>query len=401
MGERMEYFDVVVVGAGPVGLTAAIDLGRRGVKTLIVDTKVGPCQESRAIVIDHAALQHFAELGCVSEMMKKGLKAKSRKTFLGTTELFRNVFDHTKFKDGLPMFLNLPQFQTEAILASVAACNRNVSVRWETELTEFTQTEDSVGFVLEDEMGSYNGHCKYVVACDGCRSPIRKRLGIDFPGYTCPSPFLIVDVEVESDMEKEHSFYFNHPTNPELTLLTVPQPQNVWRMDWQLPANTETEHVTEKDALRKRVRSVIGDQKFVIVEHSVYKFHQRLVPQMSKGRVFLAGDSAHLVNPFGARGMNSGIQDVRNLCWRLQHAIFKSDTEILNGYNHERMMENLEHQRVTKEAMKFIAPPDEKSSRERNRILAESRTSLESRSRIKSGRMSDIPIRPAPLLATK
>jgi 3-(3-hydroxy-phenyl)propionate hydroxylase len=392
----MDY-DVTIVGAGPVGLAAAIDLGRRGVNVLLVERRSAPCNGSRAIVIDNAALRHFHELGCSDLMIEKGLVAEGRRTFLGATELFRANFP-TRPINGLPLFLNLPQCETEQILNRKVSKMANITVRRENTVTGVRQNPDSVTVTLRNACGEEEITSQYLLACDGCHSPVRKMMGITFPGYTCPSQFLIVDVQAKLDGRKEHSFYFDHPTNPGLTLLIVPQPNDVWRIDWQLPTNVSIDHIRQPHELQKRIRGLIGDIKFDIVGHSVYQFHQKLASRMSYGRVFLAGDAAHLVNPFGARGMNSGIQDARNICWKLEHVLKGvADPAILENYHNERSQENEEHQRLTRKAMNFIAPKTMLGKMIRDQILGLSRTFKPLRQFVRSGKMSDFPLADAPL----
>lgn len=390
--------EVIIVGAGPAGLTAALDLAQRGVRTLILEQKNQLSESgSRAIVIDNASLTHFEQLGCVSAMMRNGLVAKRRRTYFRETELFSNEFPQPANAGELPRFLNIPQTETERILLAAVEANPSVEIRWGCTVTAVSQNNESVHVSFRTPFGDERVEASFLLACDGCRSPVRKMLGLGFPGYTCPSQFLIVDIHAQIPRAKEHHFHFDHPSNPGMTILTVPQPEDIWRIDWQLPcgANTETERCPKR--LKERTRAILGNIPFELVWTSSYRFHQRIMDRMSLGRVFFLGDAAHILAPFGARGMNSGIQDARNISWKIAAVINGvAPPSLLDTYNTERLRENRAHQRITRRTMRFVAPENGVMRHARDFVLRLSGNLPLARKLVDSGKMSNFPITKVP-----
>jgi hypothetical protein len=172
-------------------------------------------------------------------------------------------------------------------------------------------------------------------------------------------------------------------------LLIHPQPDNIWRIDWQLPVNTDIAAEYRPENLERRIREVIGpDVPYELVWMSDYRFHQRLVPNFRQGDVFLLGDAAHLVAPFGARGMNSGIHDVENLCWKLWLVLTgQAPAALLDTYQTERWAAQQHNQEVTSTTMRFMVPPTPRHLQVRNAVLRLSPYSQLLRRRVNSGKM--------------
>jgi 2-polyprenyl-6-methoxyphenol hydroxylase-like FAD-dependent oxidoreductase len=386
---------VIIVGAGPVGLTAALSLAREGVPTIVLDRKLQWEQfGSRAIVLDRGSLDHFERLGCVRDMIAEGLIAKRRVTFFQTTPLFTNEFPQPSCCTELPRFLNLPQHRTESVLLKHVAAEPLITLLWGHEVTALTQNNAGVTLTVRVGSGEVETFdAPYVIACDGCRSPVRRLCNIPFPGVTSHSKFLIADVTVTLSFEREHRFFFDHPTNPGLTTLFVPQPNATWRLDWQLPAGADHHRELSGEILHQRVRATIGDDRpFQVEWKSCYHFHQRMMPRLSEGRVYFAGDAAHLVNPFGARGMNSGIHDVADLTWKMSQVMKgKAAACYLGTYERDRGTENRRNQKETTRTIRFVSPRTRLGMTLRNAVLRLSRHAKPIRRWVNSGRMSSPP----------
>ncbi len=385
---------VTIVGAGPVGLTAALGLAQEGVPCTILDAKKHwtPCG-SKAIVLDRGSLEHFDELGCSSAMLEQGLVAKRRRTFFGEQELFATEFPEPSTCGGIPHFLNLPQSRTESILLAHAEKSPLIKILWNHRVTSIKQTTARVTLDVVTDNCPITLDTRYVIAADGCGSPIRKMCGLGFPGCTNPSRFLIADVKVDLPFNAEHRFFFSHPRNPGRTTLFVPQPDGIWRIDWQLPPCCDGKQEQGHDDLSARIRTTLGGEHgFEILWVSCYQFHQRIMKSLSHGRIFFAGDAAHLVNPFGARGMNSGVQDARSIAWKMSQVLLgKASTCFLETYDTERGAANRLNQVVTRKTMNFIAPQTWLGTKVRNSILHLSRHSKRFRSLVNSGKMSKPP----------
>jgi hypothetical protein len=198
---------------------------------------------------------------------------------------------------------------------------------------------------------------EYVLACDGARSPARKLLGLDFPGSTYDDRFLIADVRADLPFPPEPRFYFDHPANRGSTVLVHPQPGGVWRIDWQLGSAADLAAERAPAAVDRRIRGIVGAVPYELVWLSDYRFHQRQLDRLRHGRVFFLGDAAHLVSPFGARGLNSAIHDVENLGWKLAAVLRGESPEpLLDTYQAERWPAQRHDQEVTDATMRFMAP---------------------------------------------
>jgi 2-polyprenyl-6-methoxyphenol hydroxylase-like FAD-dependent oxidoreductase len=319
---------VAVVGAGPIGLTAALELAALEIPTVILEAK--PALEpigSRAIVLAHDALATFRRLGC-DEIPRKGVRLTRARTYLGETELFTREFP-PELPDGLPTFVNLQQTYTEQALLRRAEANEFIDVRFNAPVSDLGEID-----------------ADYLIGADGAHSTIRKLLGVDFPGKSFEDRFLIADVRAELPFPcDERRFYFDPPSNPGRQILIHPQPDGEWRIDWQVAPETDPE-----EGLADRIRALLGDAPYELVWLTAYRFHSRLASRFRVGRVFLAGDAAHLMAPFGARGMNSGVEDATAVA----RAIASGE---LDSYEAERRPAAVENLRITGATMRFMAPP--------------------------------------------
>jgi 2-polyprenyl-6-methoxyphenol hydroxylase-like FAD-dependent oxidoreductase len=350
---------VAVVGAGPIGLTAALELAALKVPTVVLEAK--PALEpigSRAIVLAHDALATFSRLGC-KEIPRKGVRLARARTYLGETELFTIEFPRTR-EDELPAFVNLQQTYTEQALLRRAEQTPLVDVRFGAAVTGLRQDDDSVTL----EVGGGEVETAYAIGADGAHSTVRKLLGIDFPGKSFNDRFLIADVRAELPgfPRDERRFFFDPPSNPGRQILIHPQPDGEWRIDWQVAPETDVEAERASGQLDARIRALVGDAPYELVWVTAYRFHSRLASRFRVGRVFLVGDAAHLMAPFGARGMNSGVEDATTLAG----AIASGD---LDAYEQERRPAAIENLRITGATMRFMAPPTPLHRLWRNAIL--------------------------------
>jgi 3-(3-hydroxy-phenyl)propionate hydroxylase len=368
---------IVVLGNGPVGQTAALLLARWGVPVVLLDQR--PHRDpvgSKAIVQQRDVLDVWEAVGAGRRIADEGLTWTVARTFYRDRELFNHTFadpGHSPF----PPFVNISQARTEQILDERIAATPLIDVRWSHQVTGITQHADGVTLHCGDRAIA----ASYVVACAGARGDaVRRMLGVSFDGHSFDDRFLICDIRTDlPGWANERRFYFDPPWNPGRQVLIHPCPDSTFRIDWQIPASeTDADH----DA---RIRAVIGDRPYELVWSSVYRFQSRVVDRMCVGRVLLAGDLAHLVAPFGARGLNSGVQDAENAAWKLAfvHHGWASDT-LLASYHTERHAAALENLDITGATMRFLVPGTPAEHRQRL-------TALESgdRAAVDSGRLAE------------
>jgi 2-polyprenyl-6-methoxyphenol hydroxylase-like FAD-dependent oxidoreductase len=350
---------VAVVGAGPVGLTAALELARFEIPTILLEAK--PALEpigSRAIVLARHALATFRRLDC-EEIPRKGVVLARARTYLGETELFTVEFPPARGGE-LPAFVNLQQTYTEQVLLRQAEETGLIEIRWDSAVRSVRQTDRKVILGVRGRRGDEELLASFAIGADGAHSAVRKLIGVDFPGKSFNDRFLIADVRVELPgfPRDERRFFFDPPSNPGRQVLVHPQPDGEWRIDWQVPPETDLDAERESGALDVRIRALTHDAPYEVVWLTAYRFHQRLASRFRVGRVFLAGDAAHLMAPFGARGLNSGVEDASKLASMLAAVLAGAAPDsLLDSYESERRAVARENLRVTGATMRFMAPP--------------------------------------------
>ncbi len=383
-----ERVPVLIVGAGPIGMSMGLALSRYGIKSLILDDDDKLCDSSRSVCVQRHTLQIFERLGVVGAMMERGVTWYLGRVFFGEQEIFQIKFPGST-DEKYPPFINLPQNYTEGYLLDGLEKQNLCEVRWLHKVVALSQTDEQVSVSAETPAGPQTFEADYVMACDGPHSPVRHMLGLPFIGKTYKDRFLIVDVRAELDRPHERWFWFDPVFNRGKSALIHPQPDGIWRIDWQLGPDILPEEELKAENLDHRIREVIGDRPYEVIWSSIYTFQQRHASQFKKGRVFLLGDAAHLMSPFGARGMNSGIQDVNNLAWKLwlvRHG--RAPTGLLETYDPERRAAALENLRITDGSMAFITPHNKLRLTVRNAILRGSVRFKRLRKLVNSGRLS-------------
>ncbi|MDR3575988.1 MAG: FAD-dependent monooxygenase [Anaerolineaceae bacterium] len=380
---------VLIVGAGPTGMTAALDLAHYGIRSILFDEDQILSEGSRAIAFSSATLAVWEKLGAAQAMLAKGVAWSVRHTYFGEGEIYTQNFSQPA-AGYLPRFFNLPQYYVERYLLDCIEESQLIDVRWNHKILGFEEQTGTVVLKVSTPLGEQEFKGSYVLACDGARSSMRKLLNLPFPGVTHNDHFLIADVRVDLQSPPEPRFYFNHPTNPGQTVLIHPQPDGIWRMDWQVGAEVDMQVERQPERIDRRIRALIGDLPYEIVWLTDYRFHQRLLQQFRHGQVFFLGDAAHLVAPFGARGLNSAVADVDNLVWKLALVInHNAPDSLLDTYQTERWPAQLHNQEVTNATMLFMSPPNKWRRSLRNLILWLSGFYPTARRWVNSGKMAE------------
>ncbi|MDQ3504542.1 MAG: FAD-dependent monooxygenase, partial [Actinomycetota bacterium] len=404
--------------AGPVGLTLALLLADRGVTVGILEARATPQQEgSKALCMQRETLELWDSVGIGEWVAERGTAWSVGRTYFQNTELFSITLPGST-GEHFPPFVNISQSEVEYALAVRAAAHEKITIHYGQTVVSVEQDDTSVtlsgmpstarqgaaersptGGDINDESadaqaarGLADGGRwvtgRYGVAADGARSRVRNLLGVDFPGHSHADRFLIADIRAELPFPAERRFWFDPPFNPGRSVLIHPQPDGIWRIDWQVPADFDLDVEQRSGRLEQRIRQIIGAVDYEPVWLTVYRFHQRCAETWQRGRVFLAGDAAHLMSPFGARGLNSGVADAANLAWKLEHVLTgKAAEPLLASYAEERIAAAKENLAVTDETMRFMAPPPDFRA-QRDAILRASTTDRTARAAVNSGRLA-------------
>ena len=312
---------VVIVGGGPIGMATALDLGLKGVPTLVLDYHEGIGMGSRAICIAKRTLEIADRMGCGEALVDKGVVWNLGKVFHQDRKVFEfNLLAEQGHK--FPAFINLQQPYLEKFLVdrirAAQAQGAPIEIRGRNRVAGLDVRDDGVTVQVETPEGPYSIESDWVVACDGANSPVRTAMGLDFEGRVFEDSFLIADVRMKAGFPTERWFWFDPPFKSGASALLHKQPDDVWRIDFQIGWNVDRKEELRPEKVRARVSEMLGpDVEYELVWSSIYTFQCRRMRAFRHGRVLFAGDSAHQVSPFGARGANSGIQDVDNLAWKL------------------------------------------------------------------------------------
>ena len=390
---------VVVVGAGPVGLSLAIDLAQRGRRVVLLDRDQRLSDGSRAICFAKRTLEIFDGLGVGDAIVDRGVRWQRGKVFFGDRLVY--AFDllpeqgHER-----PAFVNIAQHEVEARLVERAQqLPDRLELRWAHRVAAVAPRGDHVRLAIDTPDGPYALDADWLVACDGARSPVRAALGAAASGRVFHDRFLIADIrmragDVFADGAAERWFWFDPPFHRGGSVLLHSQPDDIWRVDFQLGPDADPDAEKQPERIAPRVRALLQgglgrDVDFELVWASVYTFACQRMARFRHGRVLFAGDAAHGVSPFGARGANSGIQDADNLGWKLAAVLSGSAlAALLDSYAAEREAaadENILH---STRSTDFITPKSAISRVLRDAVLDLAREHGFARRLVNSGRLS-------------
>jgi 3-(3-hydroxy-phenyl)propionate hydroxylase len=382
-------YPLVVVGAGPVGLTTAIDLAMQGQQVLLLDNDDTVSIGSRGVAYAKRTLEIFDRLGCCEPMMEKGVSWNVGRTFFREEEVFNfNLLpqpDHRR-----PGMINLQQYYLEEFLMARARQLPNLEIRFLNNVVAVEPGQDQVKLKVDTPQGAYALSTDWLVVADGARSPIRTMLGLDIEGKIFMDRFLIADVVMKADYPTERWFWFDPPFHRNQSVLLHRQADNVWRIDFQLGWNADPEEEKKPENVLPRIRAMLGeDREFELEWVSVYTFQCRRMNSFNHGRVLFVGDAAHQVSPFGGRGANSGVQDADNLVWKLKLVMDgKAPATLLDTYSEERVYAADENIMNSTRSTDFITPKSTISKVFRNAVLELAGKYPFARALVNSGRLS-------------
>ncbi|WP_445156477.1 FAD-dependent monooxygenase [Halomonas sp. E14] len=353
---------VAIVGAGPVGVTAALELARHGIASVVLDDKATVNDGSRAICLSRHSLEILQQLGVEAPFVAKGLGWTRGRTYFRDREIFRFEMPHSEQERFLPM-INLQQQYIEKFLIDKAAESELVELRWQSAVTGVSQDASGVSLKVTTPEGDYRLACDYLLAADGARSVVRKAFGLALHGEAYEGRYVIADIRLRSDFPTERRAFFHSHALPDTTLLVHRQPDDIWRIDYQLGPEEDPDQAVEEASIRDRVslivREVLGEGDAWELEWwSLYKAYTLALDDYRHGRVLFIGDSAHLVPIFGVRGLNNGLADAANAGWKLAWVLQGRAPEgLLDSYSPERRGATLDVFANAGKSTRFMTPP--------------------------------------------
>ncbi|OYO28941.1 FAD-dependent oxidoreductase [Janthinobacterium sp. PC23-8] len=361
-GEGREHTPVLIVGGGPVGLATALGLARHGVRSVLVEADDGVCTGSRAICISRRSLEIIDRLGALDGFLAKGLPWAGGRSFYRDEEVLHFSMPQDA-NQKLPPMINLAQYHIEQFLLDAAELHGDlIVIRWQTRVIAVEQRESGASVTVATPHETYNIDTDWLVAADGGRSAVREALGLKLRGTSYEGRYVIVDIHLKSDRPTERLAYFDPPSNPGSTVLVHKQPDDIWRIDYQLRDDEDAQAAVLLDNVAPRVDSLLAMMGETAPWHPVwitlYKANALTLEKYRHGRVLFAGDAAHLVPIFGVRGANSGIDDADNLAWKLAYVVQgRAGEMLLDSYSDERVFAAHENLRHGSKSTEFMAPP--------------------------------------------
>lgn len=389
---------VVIAGGGPIGLALALDLGLKGTPVLVLDDHEGAGLGSKAICFAKRTLDIAHRLGAAQPMVDKGVVWNVGRVFHADNEVFEfNLLPEDGHRH--PAFINLQQPYFERYLVEAIERARTngtpIEIRGANQVTAIEPQDGFTTLEVDTPDGPYKIEADYLIACDGARSPLRDMLGLTFDGRVFEDNFLIADVHMKADFPTERWFWFDPPfEGAGQSALLHKQPDDIWRIDFQLGWDIDRKAELDPDRIRARVDAMLSSQTGTVPEYelewtSIYTFQCRRMQSFRHGNVIFAGDSAHQVSPFGARGANSGVQDAENLGWKLDLVLKGlADDSLLDSYATEREFGADENILNSTRATDFLTPKSETSRLFRDAVLTLAERHTFARPLVNSGRLS-------------
>jgi 3-(3-hydroxy-phenyl)propionate hydroxylase len=418
---EVETHDVVIVGGGLSGLTLACSLAQLGIQAVLLDedNTVGvKGASSRGICYTQKSLEIFDKLGIYKRIKAKGIEWSVGRTFAGEDEVYRfNLKDQANFNlSEQPPFINIQQFYNEAYLVDRINEFDSVALRWGNKLTSLTahtpsglqgkpatsHIQQGLQLGVQTDSGSYRINARYVIDCTGSNSPIRKWLDVPFTAKRGSDRWCIADVRFKTQPPTERHTWIEAPFNDNRAVWQHLMSDGVWRIDYQMAPDADPAYVSREDVVRERLERQFGkgtDGKGVevdIVWVGPYAYRSECVESMIhaaapdlSSAVFLMGDSAKVVSPFGARGGNTGIADADNLAWKLAAVLRQqSPPSLLQTYHQERHEAAVENVKVTNRTARYLRPEDGMERIFRTATIELAKKYPFARSLINTGRMA-------------
>lgn len=331
---------VVVVGAGPVGMAVALGLAQRGTRVTVLEAANQVSFGSRAICISRHSLEVADRLDFGEQLSDVVLPWHGGRSFYRDKEVLHFLMPNEPHAVRGPM-VNVSQSQLEQLMVDALEAHPLVTLHWGASVSGFADTGDEAVLDVDTVDGVRQLRAQWVVAADGGRSRMRDLVGTRLGGNSYEGRYVIADIHWQSDLPAERMVWFDPPSNPGSTVIMHQQPNDIWRIDYQLDPTEDAEVEVREDRIRARITSHLqwlqNDLPWTLEWHGFYKAHALALDDFVQGRVLFAGDAAHLVPIFGVRGLNSGLEDAETLTWMLSAVLSAgADPALLRAYSQER-----------------------------------------------------------------
>jgi 3-(3-hydroxy-phenyl)propionate hydroxylase len=351
---------VAIVGGGPVGLAAAIGLARHGVRSVVIEADDTVCMGSRAACTSRRTLEIIDRLGALPGFLSKGLPWTGGRSFWQQEEVFRFSMPHDA-QQRLPPMINIQQYYFEDELLKVLPADK-VQLLWATRVDAIEVHERGATLSLTNAHGRGTLRADWVVACDGGQSFVRKALGLELQGTAYAGRYVIVDIELPSLHPTERRAWFDPPWHRGATVLMHRQPDDLWRIDWQLRHGDNTEEAMKPENVRTFIQRHLdaigeGHLPWQPAWSSIYRAGAMTLQRYRHGRVLFAGNAAHAMPIFGVRGLNSGLDDADNLAWKLAAVVQGGPEALLDNYSAERVQAFHVNAESARRSTEFMSPP--------------------------------------------
>jgi 3-(3-hydroxy-phenyl)propionate hydroxylase len=353
---------VIIAGAGPIGLIAAIALAQYGIASVLLERKSNVNDGSRAICVSRHSFETLQQLGAVAPFLAKALGWTKGRCYYRDQLIYQLEMPHSEQERFLPMYNIQQQFIEQYLIDRAGEYPGLIDLRWQSEVLDVQTNADGVSLEIGTAEGLYTLRGKYLLAADGARSNIRDLLGLRLSGENLPGNYVIADVRMQHDFPTERRSFFESSGNPEATVLVHRQPENIWRVDWQITPQDDPEEAVREAKVRERVQAILRmighDGEWELEWWSIYTANTLCLEDYRHGRVLFIGDSAHIVPIFGVRGLNNGIADAVNAAWKLAYVIKgRAADTLLDSYSPERRGATLDVFRNAGKSSRFMTPP--------------------------------------------
>jgi len=393
-GGGVQSYPVIVAGGGLGGLAAALELGSRGVRTIVLDeddTVGASGLSSRGICYAKRTLEILDRFGIADRIRAKGITWNEGDVYRGTQRLYRfNLQPEADQK--FPSFVNLQQFYVEQYLVEGIAQYPSVDLRWKNKVVDVRAGDDHVEVDVDTPDGRYTARCQYLIGADGAHSTVREKLGAkDADSVLSEDTWCIADVRMAPSTEAVRKAYLDNPLNEGGAIWYHQMADGVWRTDWQIGHYADPDSEAQPERAKERLRKLLGpDTPFELVWVGAWRFRKRYLEKMTYGRVFFLGDAAAQHSPFGARGGNRAVQDANNLAWKLALVLEgKADPRLLRSYDTERHPAAREAVEIATRSAIFIGPETPGQRLVRDAILDLAERHLPARALVNVGRLSE------------